>query len=171
MTTLAKTCNQTISLGILDDFDVVYIGIDHAQREVGIQGNIGGRHPAHATALGKVMLAALAEEALEARLAGRELKRLTHRTIVAKDMLLDRLAQVRRDGYALDDEERGIGIRCIAAPIRDYTGTVIAALSLAGPIFFMPDEVMESYKTHLLKAVSDISERLGYREASSSISV
>lgn len=165
MSNLAESCNQTISLAILDAFEVVYIGIEQAQREVGIQGNIGARHPAHATALGKVMLAALSDKDLKQLLEGRELKRLTHRTIVSPQALLERLAQVREQGYAVDDEERGIGIRCVAAPIYNHQGKAVAALSLAGPIFHMTDDAMTRYKAQLLEAVTRISEQLGYSEA------
>lgn len=165
MTRLAESCNQTVSLAILDDFDVVYIAIEHAQREVGIQGEIGGRHPAHATGLGKVLLADLDEAELENRLEGRELKRLTHRTITRPEQLKERLRHVREQGYAIDDEERAIGIRCIAAPVRDYTGNVIAGLSVAGPIFHMADETLPVYTEQLLKVAHAIAYELGYREA------
>ncbi len=162
MTRLAEQCGQTVSLAILDDFDVVYIAIEHTQREVGIQGEIGGRHPAHATGLGKVLLADLDESRLDALLDGRVLKRLTPRTIGTAGALKERLDMVRREGLAVDDEERGIGIRCAAAPIRDRTGRVTAAISLAGPIFHMTDEKMPAYKKLLLESAATISERLGY---------
>ena len=159
---LARLCDQTVSLALLDEFDVVYIGIEHAQREVGIQGEIGGRHPAHATGLGKVLLADLEESELDALLAGRELKRLTHRTIVNPELLKEQLERVRAENYALDDEERGIGIRCLAAPIRNHRGRVAAAISVAGPIFHMTDDVLPTYRSHLLETAQRISEQLGY---------
>lgn len=162
MADLATTCNQTVSLAILDDFEVVYIGIEMAQQELGIQGEVGGRHPSHATGLGKVMLADLAESELDDLLEGRELHRLTHRTIVDTDQLRERLRQVRRDGYALDDEERGIGIRCIAAPIRDHSGNVIAAMSVAGPIFYMTEDAVPRTRGLLLAATDSISRKLGW---------
>lgn len=162
MTRLAELCGQTVSLAILDDFDVVYIAIEHTQREIGIQGEIGGRHPAHATGLGKVLLADLEPSRLDALLDGRVLKRLTPRTLGTVDALKERLDAVRREGLAVDDEERGIGIRCVAAPLRDRTGRVTAAISLAGPIFFMTDDKMPNYKERLLHAAATISERLGY---------
>ena len=164
MSRLAQRCNQTVSLGILDEFDVVYIAIEQAQREVGIQGEIGGRHPAHATGLGKVLLADLNDAELESLLEGRDLKRLTHRTIQNSGELQERIKRVRADGYALDDEERGIGIRCIAAPIRDHTRKVVAALSIAGPIFHMTEEVIPGYLESLREAAGLVSEALGYEE-------
>ncbi len=162
MVSLAEICGQTISLAILDEFEVVYIAIEHAQREIGIQGEIGGRHPAHATGLGKVLLADLDETQLGSLLENRELKALTHRTITTVEALKERLEQVKREGVALDDEERGIGIRCVAAPIRDRSGRVIAGLSLAGPIFHMTDDKLPLYTKKLLQSASAISEQLGY---------
>lgn len=162
MSMLAAECNQTVSLAILDDFDVVYIAIEMAQRELGIQGEVGGRHPAHATALGKVMLADLDPDDLNARLEGRELTRLTHRTIIDEAQLRERLTQVRSDGFALDDEERGLGIRCIAAPIRDHSGRVVAAMSVAGPIFYMTDDTMPRTKRLTLETADDVSRQLGW---------
>jgi DNA-binding IclR family transcriptional regulator len=163
MARLAKACRQTLSLAVLDGFEVVYVGIEHAQREVGIQGEIGGRHPAHATALGKVLLADLSDDEVRQRMQGKTLERLTHRTIVDPDALLDHLQRVREQGYAVDDEERGIGIRCVAAPIRDHSGAAMAGLSLAGPIFHMTDDAVADYRAQVLEAVAAISHELGYR--------
>ncbi len=162
MASLAETCDQTVSLAILDEFDVVYIAIEHAQRDVGIQGEIGGRHPAHATGLGKVLLADLDEARLSGLLENRELKPLTNRTITTAAALRERLEQVKQEGVALDDEERGIGIRCVAAPIRDRSGKVVAGLSVAGPIFHMTDDKLPLYTEKLLLNAATISEHLGY---------
>ena len=165
MRELAQACGQTVSLAILDGFEVVYIAIERAQREVGIQGQIGGRHPAHATGLGKALLADLGPERLERLLKGRSLKRLTHRTIVDPDELLEQLARIRDRGHALDDEERGIGIRCLAAPIRDHRGQAVAALSVAGPIFHMTEDAQPGYLERLLDTARAISYQLGFRQA------
>lgn len=162
MKVLAKETRQTISLAILEGFEVVYIAIEQAQREVGIQGEIGGRHPANATALGKVLLANLPEETLSEVLRKADLRRLTHRTLTDIDQLRSHLAIVRKQGYAYDDEERGIGIRCVAAPIYDHTGSVVAGVSIAGPIFHMTDEVLASYRKTLVETAAELSEELGY---------
>jgi DNA-binding IclR family transcriptional regulator len=159
---LGKDTRQTISLAILEGFEVVYIAIEQAQREVGIQGEIGGRHPANATALGKVLLANLPEEALSEVLQNADLKRLTHRTLTDVEQLRAHLTIVREQGYAYDDEERGIGIRCVAAPIYDHTGSTVAGISIAGPIFHMTDELLVSYRKSLVKTAAKLSEELGY---------
>ena len=164
MRALAKATNMTVSLAILDGLEVVYIAIERAQQEIGIQGEIGARQPANATALGKVLLADLSIDALRAALHGCDLPRLTHRTITDPDALTRHLDAVRRHGVAHDDEERGIGIRCVAAPIHRADGRVIAAVSIAGPIFHMTEDVVPAYQARLVAAAQAISERFGYRE-------
>jgi DNA-binding IclR family transcriptional regulator len=165
MEELARASQQTVSLAILEGTEVVYIMIEQTQREVGIQSEIGGRHPAHATALGKVMLSGLSDDAVRERYKGVTLQRLTHRTIVELDELIGRLHEVRAKGFAVDDEERGIGIHCVAAPIYDRNGVIVAGLSVAGPIFHMTAEILPSYRKHLLIAAQKISHELGYDEA------
>lgn len=159
---VAKT-EQTVSLAILDGLEVVYVAIEHAQQEIGIQGEVGARHPAHATALGKVLLADLAPVDRRARLALHDLVRLTHRTIVDPAALERHLDGVQAHGFAVDDEERGIGIRCVAAPIRRGDGRVLAAMSVAGPIFHMTEEALPAVREELLHTVAEISESFGYR--------
>lgn len=159
---LARACGQTVSLAVLDGADVVYVAIEHAQRELGIQGEIGGRHPVHATALGKVLLAGLDPADAEARLRSRPLERLTHRTLVDPDDVMRVVERVRHDGFAIDDEERGIGIRCIGAPIHDHRGRVVAAMSVAGPIFTMLEGDLDRVRGELLKAVTEVDFAMGY---------
>lgn len=163
MEALAAKTGQTVSLAILDGLEVVYVAIEHAQQEIGIQGEVGARHPAHATALGKVMLADLAPDDRRTRLAAHELVRLTHRTIVDPAALERHLDGVRARDFAVDDEERGIGIRCVAAPIRRGDGRVVAAMSVAGPIFHMTEEALPMVRDELLRTVEGISESFGYR--------
>lgn len=165
MRRLADATDQTVSLAVLDGLDVVYVAIEKARRELGIQGQVGGRHPANATALGKVMLADLGDDELNALLEGAELPRLTHRTLSDPQALRAHLAWVREQGYALDDEERGIGIRCVAAPVRDADGDVVAGISVAGAIFHMTDEAVAEYRELVLRAAAAISARLGHDPA------
>lgn len=162
MRELAAATDQTVSLAVLDGLDVVYIAFERANRELGIVCEIGGRHPANATALGKVLLADLALDDLGRLLAGQDLPRLTHRTIRTRDALVTHLERVRVQGYAIDDEERGIGIRCVAAPMRDSEGRVIAGVSVSGAIFHMTDDVLGEYGLLVREAAAAISERLGY---------
>jgi len=159
---LADRSRQTVTLGILQNLSVLYVAIDRPQQEVGILGHVGQRYPAHATALGKVLLAFSSSEDVEETLLKVELERLTHRTIVDPERLIRHLADVRDAGYALDDEERGIGIRCIAAPIFDHTGSTVASISVSGPIFYVTDDQLPRYTELLLQSAGRISQELGY---------
>ncbi|MEX2502877.1 MAG: IclR family transcriptional regulator [Trueperaceae bacterium] len=165
MRDLADEAGHTVSLAVLDGSEVVYIGIEKAERELGIQGEIGGRHPAHATALGKVMLADLDDDQVRERLGDGPLTRLTHRTVGSAEELIAHLPLVRERGYAVDDEERGLGIRCVAAPIRRSDGRVIGAMSLAGAIFHMTDEALAHHAGALVDVTRAISQRFGHPSA------
>jgi IclR family transcriptional regulator, KDG regulon repressor len=160
---LAEKCGQTVNLAMLDDLEVVYLAILHAQTVIGIQGEIGGRHPAHATSLGKVLLADLPDVELRKRLASKPLVKLTNNTITDPRVLLDHVQQVRRQGFAVDLEERSTGVRCVAAPIRNRLGKAVMAASIAGPIFNMADARIPSLCEDLTATVTAISAKLGFR--------
>lgn len=161
MVRLAGETRHTVSVALLDGLEIVYVAIEQGRREVGIQTEVGGRHLAHATALGKVLLAALPDEEVRNLYRDQPMQRLTHRTIVSLEELLDSLTQVRRLGYAIDDEERGIGIRCIAAPIRNHEGQVVAGVSIAAPIFHLSMDLIEDRARLVTSAAMEISKRLG----------
>ena len=123
---------------MLVDGEVLYLAIAHAKHELGIQSLAGGRHPAHCTALGKVLLAHLPWEDVVAILEAHPPARLTPATFVDEEELRVELAEVARQGYAVDAEERTPGVVCIAAPVRDLTGRVVAAISISGPRLRLP---------------------------------
>ena len=162
---LAVTCKETASLGVLSKGEVVYVAIEHAQREIGIQSQIGTRHPAHCTALGKVMLADLPDTTVEEILGRAGMPALTEHTIATPEALLAELREVRRRGYAIDNEERAYGVKCISAPIRDYTGRVIGAISVSGPAFRVSAETLPALISAVTTAAAAVSRRQGYREA------
>ena len=89
--------------------------------------------------------------------------RLTRGTICTRRQLEDELARIRDQGYAIDNEERLEGIRCVAAPIRDYTGVVIAAISVSGAAFRMQDGRMDLARESGVQAACLISRELGWR--------
>jgi IclR family acetate operon transcriptional repressor len=132
---LSAETGETASLGILDSDEVFYLAIAHAQRELGIQSNVGTRHPVYCTALGKVLVADLDWPEAKALLSRIERKRMTINTIVNIGRLREELLKVGSQGYALDAEERTIGVRAVGAPVRDHSGRVVAAICAAGPAF------------------------------------
>jgi IclR family acetate operon transcriptional repressor len=158
---LAGRVNETASFGILDDGEVLYLAIAPGERELGIQSTAGGRHPAHCTALGKVLLADLPWESVETILKAHPPVRLTPSTLVKTAELRDELARVAQEGYAVDDEERVPGVVCVAAPIRDQTGSVVAAMSISGPSLRITSRRIPALAREVMKISDEASGILG----------
>ncbi|HZA27078.1 MAG TPA: IclR family transcriptional regulator [Actinomycetota bacterium] len=162
---MARRVNETASFGILDDGEVLYLAIAPGERELGIQSTAGGRHPAHCTALGKALLAHLPWEAVESILEAHPPVRLTASTFVDRAELRGELARVARQGYAIDAEERVPGVVCVAAPIRDQTGTVVAAISISGPGLRLTNRRIPALAEQVRKLADEASGILGTPEA------
>jgi DNA-binding IclR family transcriptional regulator len=159
---LSEETGETASLGILDSDEVFYLAIAHGQRELGIQSNVGTRHPVYCTALGKVLMADLDWPEAKALLTRIERKRTTINTIVNIGRLREELLKVGSQGYALDAEERTIGVRAVGAPVRDHSGRVVAAISAAGPAFRIAGASHELLISQVQKLAAEFSQRLGY---------
>ncbi|MEV5835477.1 IclR family transcriptional regulator [Nocardia sp. NPDC052112] len=130
LTELYEITHHTVHLAALYGTDVVYLAKLYGHRTVQAPSRIGGRLPAHATAVGKVLLAYhshIAAQALSSPLSA-----LTPNTVIDAVRLTDELITIRREGVARDNQESRIGLSCIAAPIFDHRGRAIAALSVAG---------------------------------------
>lgn len=158
---LATELDESASVGILDDGQVLYLAIAHGRSDTGMASIPGTRHPAHATALGKVLLAALPWSEAEAILERRPPVRLTESTYADPASLRAELERVAAQGYAVDAEERNPGITCYGAPIRDRTGAVVAAISASGTSFRMREHGAERIITAVTAAAREASRRLG----------
>jgi DNA-binding IclR family transcriptional regulator len=161
---LARRVNETASFGILDDGEVLYLAIAPGERELGIQSTAGGRHPTYCTALGKALIAHLPWEAVESILEKHPPVRLTSSTVVDPAQLRRELARVVRQGFAVDAEERVPGVVCVAAPIRDQTGAVVAAISISGPEIRITKRRIPSLAQHVVRIADDASGILGAPE-------
>ncbi|MFB4283096.1 MULTISPECIES: IclR family transcriptional regulator domain-containing protein [unclassified Nonomuraea] len=128
---LAAEVRESASVAVLDGEDVVYVARVATARIMRVTINIGTRFPAYCTSMGRVLLAGLTPEALEAYLGRAELRRLTSRTIVLPAALRSELDEVRGRGWAMVDQELEEGLRSIAAPIRDRTGRTVAAVNVS----------------------------------------
>jgi DNA-binding IclR family transcriptional regulator len=159
---LAAESGETASMGILDSDEVLYLAIAHGQRELGIQSNVGTRHPLYCTALGKVLMAGLSWPEARKLLSRIELNQMTENTIVDVGRLREELRKVAAQGYALDAEERIIGVRAVAAPVHDHSGRIVAAISAAGPAFRITGDNLEHLMSRVPKLAAEYSKRLGY---------
>jgi IclR family pca regulon transcriptional regulator len=131
MESLVAQVNESCSISVLDDTDVVYVARVPTRRIMSITLAVGTRLPAFVTSMGRVLLAGLSDDDLEERLARIELTALTSRTVTDKDALREILANVRRQGYAATDQELEEGLRSLAVPLRGASGAVTAALNLS----------------------------------------
>jgi len=128
---LVAEVRESSSLSVLDGDDIVYVARVPTSRIMRVAINVGTRFPAYATSMGRVQLAGLPEERLEEYLARADLRRLTSHTLTSAAQLRAELARVRRQGWALVDQELEEGLRSIAAPIRDRAGAVVAAVNVS----------------------------------------
>lgn len=165
---LAKGTNETVHMVVMDRDEVVYIEkVEFEQNPGGLRmaSRIGLRNPIHSCAVGKVLLADFSDEALDHFLRGKNLLRRTENTMTDPVQLREHLKLVRKQGFAIDDEENERGIRCIAAPICNEVGRVVAAISISGPAFRVTKKVIqESLKKEVMETANHISQRLGFRE-------
>jgi IclR family pca regulon transcriptional regulator len=128
---LANQVHESTSVSILDGEDIVYVARVPVSRIMTVSITIGTRFPAYSTSMGRVLLAGLSEAAFEEYLAKVALTPLTDRTVLTADELREQVRRTRESGYCLVDQELEQGLRSMAAPIRDHTGTVCAAVNIS----------------------------------------
>src|SRR5487761_2591379 len=123
----------------------------------------GAVRPAHATALGKVLLAALSPSQLARYLETCELRPFTAKTIVERESLLREIDEVRRKGRAFDDGEFDSEARCVAVPVRDFTGRVAGAIGMSGPMWRLSLQALQDKSKYVREAAVELSAELGFQ--------
>ncbi len=159
---LAAKFGQPAHLAILDGTDAVYIDKVDTLSNIRLYSQIGRRIPVYCSALGKCLLSGLYEVEIEEIVNRCSFKKLTAKTLEKKELLLQ-IRAARVNGYAIDDEEHDEGIRCIAAPVLDYRGKVIAAVSIAGSSAAIVPQKDDETARILVETARDISKRMGYK--------
>lgn len=162
--TLRDITKETVHLAILDNMEVIYLEKIPGLHAIGLMSSrVGGRSPVYCTGLGKVFLANMKSEHVAAFLEQHGITKFTDTTITDPDELIRQLDQVRQQGFAFDYGEHEQDVRCIAAPIFDSEGQVIAALSVSGPGIRMdPLEAKEDLIHKTKETAMSISRQLGY---------
>ncbi len=164
---LEKETNEVIHLVVYDQGEVIYIEKLEGTETLRMHSKVGKRAPMHCTAVGKAILAHL-PPAVAAEIIDRKgLPKHTDWTITDREAFFRELETVRQNGYALDLEENEYGIRCVAVPIFDYTGGVVAAISVSGPTIRMTDDRITLLTVRMRQIGKELSARLGYRGAHS----
>ena len=166
---IARLTGETVHLATLDESSLVYLGKIESARtlRVSMMSRVGRSAPTYCTGLGKALLAHLPAERVSEILKREKVVRYTARTLTRRPDLDRELASIREKGYAIDNEEHEIGVRCVAAPIRDNRDMVCAAVSVSVPTVRLPDEEIPRYRDIVLHAAEEISLRMGCRKASS----
>jgi IclR family transcriptional regulator, KDG regulon repressor len=157
---LSAAVGETSFLAVYNDGDVVYLYKAEGRGSIQTTAHLGSRRPAYCTALGKVILAHQAIEETDRVLEKKRIK-FTEKTVTDRIRLYEEFAAIRRDGYAVDDEGIEVGLYCLAVPIYNYTGAVIAAISVSGPIRRFAEN-QEKIVGELKSVGATISKRLGY---------
>ena len=158
---LSKATMQTANLAILDGYEVVHIAVIEPDCPLHFHTRVGLRDAPYCTALGKALLAYQPKIEVEEYLAQVELVSRTPATILDPDILRQELAAVRASGFGEDREESIPGLRCLAAPVRNLSGEVVAAVSISGPIASYNGRFYHEAQAALRQATTGISERLG----------
>lgn len=161
---LLQRVNESLNLGIRDGSDVIYIERLSSSKTLGMRAGIGMRAPCYCTALGKALLAALPEGEARAILERSDRQAQTPHTLIRVADLMADLAETRRRGFSLDDEENEAGGRCVAAPVFDHAGTAVAAVSISAPTQRFPREQVPAYGQLVRETALAISRELGYTE-------
>jgi DNA-binding IclR family transcriptional regulator len=158
--------DETVQLSVLDGrFNVYVAKVDGGQALV-LASAVGRRLPAHATGVGKVLLAGLDQAVVKRLLGNVKLERFTEHTLTDKAALYRHLQAIGDLGYGTDDEEYSIGVRCVAVPIRDQRGEVIAAMSVSVPAIRFDENSSSRALALLIESASELSAALGYRGTS-----
>lgn len=159
---LAVRCRQTVNLAVLDGDEILYVAKRESPEPLRLTVEVGRRLPAHCTALGKAMLAFRpAPEVCRLFRRRKRLRQFTPNSITNPRELIDRLEEVRRAGVAMDREELVLGLRCLAAPVLDFTGYAIAAISISAPAATLSEERVGELRPMLVEAVAEVSKALG----------
>jgi len=128
---LVEQVHESSSISVLDGSDVVYVARVPTRRIMAVTISVGTRFPAYATSMGRVLLAGLDDGELDRQVAATNLQSLTSATLTTRDALRQELDKVRRQGWAIVDQELEAGLRSAAAPIRDPDGRVVAAVNVS----------------------------------------
>jgi len=164
---LSAEIDETVNLAVLDGIQIVYLDRVKTGQIININLSVGSKLPVYCTSMGKSLLAFLPNDELLEILNKINLKPLTPNTITTKARLLRELEKVKKRGFSVNDKELDIGLRSVAAPVRNEHGTVVAAVNIAVPSSRVTfEELRTKFADKVIHLSRVISEALGYREHS-----
>ncbi|MCE4224066.1 IclR family transcriptional regulator [Methylobacterium sp. C25] len=157
---VAKT-GETSNLGVEREGVVLFVSQMETPETIRAFIPPGTKSPLHASGIGKALLSSFDDARLDRFVKTARFTRFTERTIANPEQLRAVVEQIRVTGYALDDEERTVGMRCVAAAIHDASGEAVAGISISGPTIRIPDAKIQQIGAWLTSAAKDVSRRLG----------
>jgi DNA-binding IclR family transcriptional regulator len=163
MADLALKARETVNLAILSDREILYIDKVDSPRSVGVMSKVGQRNPVYCTSLGKALMAFQTEAEQSRILPSIKFTSFTSNTITSRKEFIKELKQVRLQGYALDRREIEEDVECIAAPVRDHLGDVVAAVSVSGPQKKISTPKEKDFIHLVTEAAALMSSKMGYR--------
>lgn len=159
---LAQQEGESVNLGIREGLEALSIDVVQGSRNIQLVSRLGRRIPLWCSAAGKALLFDHDDDEVRALLADAELTALTPRTITDVDIFVERLAEARAKGWALNDQESEEGLRVVAAPVRDRLGAITASISVSGPIFRLDDARTGELAAAAVRSADELSRRLGH---------
>lgn len=162
---IVARCNESAYISILAQGEVVYLDLVESRQMVKLIPRVGRRLPSYCTAAGKIQLAFQNEDDLERLFKDKALKRFTDNTLADYESLLKEFEGCAGKGFALDNQEYEDEVKCVAAPVRDYTRRVVAGVSVSGPTFRLSEErIRDELVPLVVEAGKTISSKLGFQE-------
>ncbi|GAA3586127.1 IclR family transcriptional regulator C-terminal domain-containing protein [Klugiella xanthotipulae] len=157
---LSASMHESVSMAVLDGSDIVYVARIHTKRIMSIGISVGTRFPASVTSMGRVLLAGLGEDELNAFLGRVELTALTERTLTDPAALHAEIVRVREQGWAMVDQELELGLRSVAVPVYDPQGRVVAALNVSMQAsLHSTDDITETIVT-MVTGLQEVAEKI-----------
>ncbi len=158
---LMEQTGETVNLALLDEGKAVFAAQVESREMMRMVVKLGSRAPLHASGVGKAFLATMSDEEITDVFHRHGLPRVTANTLSSPESLRENLTQVQQQGYAVDDEEHAVGLRCVAATVHDEQGAALAALSLSGPKARIPDERIPQLGLQITRSADEITRRIG----------
>jgi len=164
MDQLVERVQETSYLCVQEEDQCFYVERVECSHPIRIIHPIGKRNPLHCTGVGKALLSGMTEKEIKKIVSKRGLQSFTPHTITRIDLLLQEIEQIRKRGVAYDQEELDLGVKCIAVPIRNHLGMVVAAISISGPTQRFSLEVFPCLEKEVMASALAISRELGFRD-------
>ena len=161
---LSEISGETVHLVEVEGNEAIYIDkVESGSNSIRMVSRVGSRIPLYCSGVGKAMLAERSDEEIEEIWNSSDIRAMTPKTILSLDEFLETIREIRRFGYALDNEENEMGVRCIAASILDHEGKARNAFSISAPVGRMTDEKLKMLAEYVLESKRNISGEFGFR--------